>query len=528
MSLPFCNIYQEDTCLQKTPHKYRSRLSTIFGRRLLVILMILFQLIFLAVLLFRSYQLYWLAGLFTVLSVATAFHLLTRHDKAPFKLSLVFLILLFPVFGGAFYWAFHFQAGSSGYRKSMDRLITTFKEGYDPSDEVLLTAEAQLPKDRKLLHYLQNTAAFPVYKNTQIRYFPSGREMLSVMLKDLERAERYIFLEYFIIEEGVMWDSILEILERKARDGVDVRVIYDDIGSIMTLPAGYDKTLRARGIKCHVFNPFHPFLTSIQNNRNHRKITVIDGKVGYTGGINLADEYIDEKIRFGKWKDNSIRLCGEGAAGLAVMFLQMWGVLERYAEDYKSYLPSPAFAAVSDGWIQPYADSPMDEENVGEQVYLHAIERTQHYLYITTPYLMVGDELMAALKYCAKSGVDVRIITPGKPDKPMVHFTTRSYYRELLAAGIKVYEFAEGFMHAKTFISDGDLAIVGTVNMDFRSLYLHFECGTCLYRSSSIAAIEEDFHASLAQCRQITDADCKPNFFVKLLQDICRIFAPLM
>ena len=210
------------------------------------------------------------------------------------------------------------------------------------------------------------------------------------------------------------------------------------------------------------------------------------------------------------------------------MFLQMWEALDRREEAIAPFLPTDDCEMKSDGWIQPYSDSPMKRENVGEHVYLHAIERTQRYLYITTPYLMVGDELMTALKNCAKSGIDVRIVTPGKPDKPMVHFTTRSCYRELLQSGIKVYEFAGGFIHAKTFISDGDLAIVGTVNMDFRSLYLHFECGTCLYQTESVKRIEEDFHATLSQCRRIDEKDCKTNFFVKLLQDVCRIFAPLM
>ncbi len=513
---------------QKPKHRYRSRLSTIFGRRLLIILLILTQIVFLLIMLYRSYTLYWMAGLFTALSILTAFHLLTRPDKMPFKLSLVFLILLFPVFGGAFYWVFHFQTGSSGYRRYMDALIDRSKADFKLSPARLEEAKAAHPKDQKLMHYLQSTAAFPVSVSTETRYFPSGREMLTVLLSDLEKAERYIFLEYFIVEEGVMWDSMLEILERKAAAGVDVRVIYDDIGSIMTLPAGYPAMLEKKGIKCRVFNPFHPFLTSIQNNRDHRKIAVIDGLVSYTGGINLADEYIDEKIRFGRWKDNSIRLSGDAAASFTVMFLQMWGLLTRTEEDHSRYLPASYPQSETHECVQPYTDSPMDKENVGEQVYLHAIERTQRYLYITTPYLMVGDELMAALKYAAKSGVDVRIITPGKPDKPMVHFTTRSYYRELLKAGIKVYEFADGFMHAKTFISDGDLAIVGTVNLDFRSLYLHFECGTCLYETESVAKIEEDFHASLAECRRITEDDCKTSLFVKLLQDICRIFAPLM
>ncbi len=509
-------------------NKRRNRISKIFGRRLLVILLILFQLVFLALMLYSSSQLYWLAGLLTALSIATAFHLLTRHDKTSFKLSLVFLILLFPVFGGAFYWVFHFQTASYGYRRVMGNMIQKSREGYDRSEIKLERASRELSKDQKLARYLQNTAAFPIYNNTQTRYFPSGREMLGVLLEDLERAEHYIFLEYFIIAEGVMWDSILEILRKKAAVGVDVRVIYDDIGSIMTLPAGYAEVLEKDGIKCRVFNRFHPLLTSIQNNRDHRKIAVIDGKIAYTGGINLADEYIDEEIRFGQWKDNSVRLCGEAAASFTVMFLQMWGLLNKQEEHYSDYFPSAHFSAVSNGWVQPYTDSPMDRENVGEHVYLHAIERTQKYLYITTPYLMVGDELMTALKNCAKSGVDIRVVTPGKPDKPMVHFTTRSCYRELLQAGIKVYEFADGFIHAKTFISDGDLAIVGTVNMDFRSLYLHFECGTCLYQTDSVARIEEDFHATLSQCRRITEKDCKTNFFVKLLQDICRIFAPLM
>ncbi|MBQ9773778.1 MAG: cardiolipin synthase [Clostridia bacterium] len=513
---------------QKHIYKHRKRLFQFFGRRLLVILLVLFQLVFLAAMLFRAYYMYWLAAALTVLSGITAFHLLRQHDKSAFKISLIFLILFFPVFGGAFYLVFHFQTGSSGFRRRLDKLILKSREGYTPNEKVLARATAECPKDQKLLSYLQNTVAFPAYADTQTQYFPSGKEMLQVMLRDLERAERYVFLEYFIIEEGVMWDSMLEILKRKVAEGVEVRVIYDDIGSIRTLPAGYAKKLSRIGVQCRAFNPFHPFLTTIQNNRDHRKIAVIDGKIAYTGGINLADEYIDEKIRFGKWKDNSIRLCGEGAISFTTMFLQMWSLLTKTEEDVSRYLPSPAFSAVSDGWIQPYTDSPMDKENVGEHVYLHAIERTQKYLYITTPYLMVGDELMTALKYCAKAGVDVRIITPGKPDKPLVHFTTRSYYRELINAGIKVYEFAEGFMHAKTFISDGDLAIVGTVNMDYRSLYLHFECGTCLYNTSSIAPIEKDFHDSLAQCRRITEKDCKTNFFVKLLQDICRIFAPLM
>ena len=508
--------------------KYRSRLRKIFGRRLLIALMILFQLVFLGVMLFHSYQLYWVAALLTTLSVATALHLMMRPDKSAFKLSLVFLILLFPIFGGVFYWVFHFQTATVGFRKRLERLAQKQRSEFSPSGDALTRASEECTRDGKLLRYLQNVPVFPVYQNTQTRYFPSGRQMLPALLDDLRAAKRYIFMEYFIIEEGVMWDSILEVLKEKAAQGVDVRVLYDDFGSILTLPPRYDKQLCAMGIKSIAFNRFHPFLTSLQNNRDHRKITVVDGRVAYTGGVNLADEYIDEKIRFGKWKDNAIRVCGEAAESFTVMFLQMWNILSKTEEAVEAYLPTPQFSAVSDGWVQPYSDSPMDRENVGEQVYLHAFERTQKYLYITTPYLMVGDELMAALKACARSGVDVRIITPCKPDKPMVHFTTRSYYRELIEAGVRIYEFTEGFIHAKTVISDGDFAVVGTVNLDFRSLYLHFECGACMYGASTVQKIEEDFAQTLANCREIGESDCKTNLFVELLQEICRVFAPLM
>lgn len=507
--------------------RYRQRLFQFFGRRFLVVLLILAQFALLGLMVWRAYHLYWLAAILSVLSVITAFHLLTRHDIAEFNLSLVFLILLFPVFGGLFYLVFHLQIGSSSYRRRLDKQIHQSRNDYLTSDETLSCACATCQKDTKLLHYLQTTAAFPVHTNTTSRYFPSGHEMLTSLLADLEAAEHYIFLEYFIIADGVMWDSILNILKEKAASGVDVRVIYDDIGSIRTLPAGYAKKLRKMGIHCCVFNPFHPFLSSLQNNRDHRKIAVIDGKIAYTGGINLADEYIGAKIRFGTWKDNAVRLCGVAASSFTVMFLQMWSLLSGKEESPHTYLPT-YHSSAADGWLQPYHDSPMDKEYVGEHIYLHAIERTQRYLYITTPYLMIGDELMTALKYAAKGGIDVRIITPGKPDKRTVHFTTRSYYRELLAAGVRIYELTDGFMHAKTFISDGEFATVGTVNLDFRSLYLHFECGTVLYGTSSIATMEEDFHRTLEKCRRITPEDCKTNPLVRLCQDICRIFAPLM
>lgn len=502
----------------------------LFNRRLIIVILILAQLGFIALLLVRSLRLKWLESLLTLFSVITALHLLMRPDKSAFKLSLIFLILLFPVFGGALYWIFHSQTTSVGFRSGLAKIEKNAAHAFRQDEEAFSDAMQKLPAARKQLHYLKNNTPFPICRNTATTYFPCGEKMLEAMLTDLKNAKHYIFLEYFIIADGVMWESILEVLSERVRAGVDVRIIYDDLGCFPTLPPDYAKKLCASGIKCQKFNPFHPFLTSIQNNRDHRKIAVVDGRVAYTGGINLADEYIGQKIKYGKWKDNAVRLAGDGAWSFTVIFLQTWSFLTRKGENYESYLPAPDEPAVqnADGWVQPYSDSPMDKENVAEHVYLRIIEQAQSYLYITTPYLMVDDGMISALKASAKCGVDVRIITPHRPDKKAVHFTTRSYYRSLIKAGVKIYEYTNGFIHAKTFLADDTVATVGTVNLDFRSLYLHFECGTCLYRTSSIEDIKKDFLETLGVCTEITEKDCKVNILVRFFQSICRIFAPLM
>ncbi|MBQ8431677.1 MAG: cardiolipin synthase [Clostridia bacterium] len=498
------------------------------SRRMFILLLILAQIAFLIAMLMRSFRLHWLVVLLNVISILTALHLLTRPDQKPFKNSLIFLILLFPLFGGAFYWIFHFQTTSVGFRKTLKQIEEKAKGAYAASPERLRDARGKLRDHQKIITYLQNTAGFPIYRNTEACYFSSGKEMLTPLLEDLKSAKHYIFFEFFIMERGRMWDAILEILEQKAREGVDVRVVYDDLGCFLTLPPNYAKSLEKRGIQCRVFNRFQPFLTSLQNNRDHRKIAVIDGRIAYTGGVNLADEYIGEKIRFGLWKDSAIRLQGEGAWSFTVMFLQIWGLLSKKEEAYADYAPLPSLYTKGGGWVQPYSDSPIDGETVGEYVYMQMIEHAKEYLYITTPYFMVDDSMLSALKRAAASGVDVRIVTPGIPDKKPVHFTTRSYYKDLLKAGVRVYEFEKGFLHAKLFLSDDTMATVGTVNLDFRSLYLHFECGVCLYLTPAIEEIKKDFFSTLEQCREITPEDCKAGPLKRLWQSIARLFAPLM
>lgn len=466
----------------------------------------------------------------TGISLFAALHAMARKDKGAYKLSMVFLILLVPLFGGVFYWLFNAQMSSKGLQKKLDAIEKSSKYAFLLLAHSYEKACKTASEHQTELRYLQKFNGFPVYQHSQTHYCATGEESFACMLRELEKAERYIFLEYFIVAKGVMWDAILEILKRKAKVGVDVRLIYDDLGCFLLLPKDYQDTLRAFGIQAQVFNPFRPFLTTVQNNRDHRKILSIDGKVAFTGGLNLADEYINKKLRFGHWKDGSIMIEGYAAWSFTVMFLEMWALLSKTEERYEDYLPwqEEGCWLSHDGLVQPYSDSPMDRENVSEHVCLRLIEKAQDYLYITTPYLVPEDGIVSALILAAKSGVDVRIITPHIPDKRLVHFVSRSYYRELISAGVRIYEYQKGFIHAKNCVSDDKVATVGTVNLDFRSFYLHFECGTWLYGSRAVLQVRDDFLGILGDCKQITEDACHANMMVGLCQDALRIFAPLI
>ncbi len=510
--------------------KPKYQFKTLMLHRLFIALLLLGQILFL-ILTIRYYaQLIWVARFFRLIGLVTALHLLTSDQPAAFKTSLVFLFLLFPLFGGVFYWIFHYQTTTVGFRRALDRVTkeTSSAHALIPSPDENFASIA--PESVKLIHYLNKVPGFPIRARTETAYFATGDKFMQSLLEEMKGANRYIFLEFFIIGEGIFWNSVLEILKEKVREGVDVRIIYDDLGSFVTLPPHYEKKLRSMGIKCERFNRFRPFLTSIQNNRDHRKIVSVDGRVAFTGGMNLADEYINQRIRFGHWKDAAIKLTGDGAWSFTVMFLQMWSFLTGKQEVCENYLPEEIHTPSNrpTGWVQPYTDSPMDRENVGEQVYLQMISNARNYLYVTTPYLAIDSNLLSALKLSAKSGVDVRIVTPYVPDKRLVHFTTRSYYPELLHHGVKIYEYEKGFIHSKNMVADDRMATVGTVNLDFRSLYLHFECGVCLYQTDSIPTIKEDFLNTLSDCREITMKDCKSNIFLRFCRAVCRLFAPMM
>lgn len=466
-----------------------------------------------------------------IISIAVVFWIINSNSNPAYKIAWIIPILIFPIFGGLFYIFFGGNRLSKRLRKRMKYIEDKTTEALSPQPLVLeemgIYNEDALNQSR----YIQNYAYYPPYTNTYTEYLPIGEIKFERLKEELKKAEHFIFLEYFIIEKGVMWDSILEILVEKAKAGVDVRVIYDDVGCLLKLPYRYDKKLEKMGIKCCVFNPLIPLLYPRLNNRDHRKIAVIDGHTGFTGGINLADEYINEIQRFGHWKDTAIMIKGEAVWNLTVMFLSIWDYLRGIDEDFNKFRPqiSSEDMPIGDGYVQPFADSPLDDEPVGEIVYLNLINKAKRYVYITTPYLIIGNEMITALSSAAKAGVDVRIITPHIGDRWFVHEVTKSYYKNLVENGVRIYEYTPGFMHSKTFVVDDEYGIIGTINMDYRSLYLHFECGIWMYNNSSIFDLKEDFLTTLEVCHEITIKDFeKVKWYNKLLSLLLRVFAPLM
>lgn len=353
------------------------------------------------------------------------------------------------------------------------------------------------------------------------------------MIYQLERARDFIFLEYFIVERGHMWNTILDILVRKAREGVEVRFMYDGTCTLSLLPKNYNRRMEALGIKCKIFSPMMPFLATHQNNRDHRKILVIDGHTAFTGGVNLADEYINEKVRFGHWKDTAIMVKGKAVNNFTLMFLQMWNIEEKRKENYGRYMYTGEerydASMRNGGYVVPYGDSPFDGENVGENVYLDILNTANEYVHIMTPYLILDEELLNAITFAAQRGVDVKIILPHIPDKKYAYWLARTHYKELITEGVRLYEYTPGFIHAKVFTSDDEKAVVGTINLDFRSLYLHFECAAYIWKNPVIGDIENDFQMTLEKCQKVTMENCNQyNIIYRIIGRALRLIAPLM
>lgn len=503
-----------------------------FHRAFLIGLAIFVQLAALTIMIywFQQYFVYFY-GFSMFISLVVVILIANGTSKPGYKVAWIIAILLFPIFGGLFYLMFGGSRLSTRERRKMSVITVKTSESLATTNNVLSNLKQENADAALQSSYLQNYAFSPPYDQTYTEYLPSGEAKFAKLVQELRKAEKFIFLEYFIIEEGIMWDTILDILIEKAQAGVDVRLIYDDLGSIFKLPYQYDKKLEELGIKCSVFNPFIPVVSSRFNNRDHRKIVVIDGHTGFTGGINLADEYINAFDKLGHWKDTAIMLKGNGVYSLTVMFLSMWDYLRDIKEDYADYRPDKYLEEKleTDGIVQPFSDNPLDDEPIGETVYLNLITRAKRHIYITTPYLIIDSEMITALCIAAKQGIDVRIITPHIPDKWYVHAVTRGNYSTLLEAGVKIYEYTPGFIHSKTFVVDDEYAVVGTINLDYRSLYLHFECGVWLYKTSSITQMKKDFMDTLLVSQEMRlEQQQEISWYRKIGRALLSLFSPLM
>ncbi len=504
--------------------------TVIYGRTAMILLGFLAQLIMLGVgyILLRNYSFFFYT-FFLILSAIAVVHIFNAPGNPDMKLSWMLPIAIFPVFGAIFYTTIILQPGTTVLYNRLQKLGENTRKYVLPRTDTRDRLRTESPHMGQLAHYLETCDNSPVYDNTQVKYYNLGDCQFIDMAEELKKAEKYIFMEFFIVAGGQMLGTILDILLEKARQGVEVRFMYDGTNVLWNLPTDFPQMLEEEGIRCKMFAPIKPIFSPHYNNRDHRKILVVDGKVAFTGGINLADEYINKKVRFGHWKDVGIMVRGDAVERFTYMFLELWNESEKQPDAYEKYVLPKEASVPSDGYAIPYSVCPLGPERVGERVYLEIINTAHTYVHIMTPYLILDYQMLMALIYAAKRGVEVLIIMPHIPDKKYAFLLAKTYYNQLLEAGVKIYEYEPGFVHAKVFVSDDVKAVVGTVNLDFRSLYHHFECGLVLYRNTEIAVIEKDIQDTLEKCIEMKIEDYrKMKLMDRALGRIMRIVAPLM
>ncbi|MBP3886224.1 MAG: cardiolipin synthase [Cellulosilyticum sp.] len=519
----------------------------VFGRFGIVLISLLIQFaILFSAFRFLSHYVHLLLGGVVIFNVISFLYLLNTEDNPSVKITWLMLFTVIPALGIFLY---IFVKLDIGHRAIKARLVQLQKhtEQFVKDDEVLLE---QIKKENKELYqiasYIRSTGSFPIYNQTKAHYYPIGEGQFEEIIKQLEKAEKFIFLEYFIVDEGYMWGRILSILAQKVKEGVEVRLMYDGTCEFAKLPRSYPKKLRNLGIKCKVFSPIMPMVSTHYNYRDHRKILVIDGKVAFNGGINLADEYINRIKVFGHWKDTGIMLQGPAVDNFTLMFLEMWNIDEKQEDDYRKWINKghrqllnhdlKSIKEVEEirtvdtpGYIIPYGDDPLDGEHVGKLVYMDILNHAKDYVHIMTPYLILDGEMETALIFAAKRGVDVKLILPHIPDKKYAFALAKTHYKALLRGGVEIYEYTPGFVHAKTFVSDNQKAVVGTINLDYRSLYHHFECATYLYDVPAIQDIKQDIQETLKVCQQIKLEDLKQEkLSMVIMGKVLKVLAPLM
>ena len=489
-------------------------LNVIFSRSGVVLILLLLQIGALLAIYLRFGN-YWphFYGAMEVLSIVMAIYLINTDAAAYYKSTWLVFLLIAPVAAVPLYFYLNLDVG---HRTLLSRLRRVSRES------------ASSPADYSLSCYLRRVDGYPTYQNSGVRYYPSGETFFASFLDDLRQAKSFIFMEFFIIQPGEMWDAVVDVLAEKADRGVDVRLIFDGTCEIFRVPLDYAAGLRARNIQTHVFAPIRPFVSTHYNYRDHRKIAVIDGRVAYTGGVNFADEYINRIHPFGQWKDSALRLTGEAVRTFTLLFLQTWQIDQKEL-NFEPYLSTFYPDTEARGYVIPYGDHPLDDELLGEQVYLHILNTATRYVHIMSPYLILDSEMETALKFAAKRGVDVTILMPAIPDKKIPFALAKGHYPALIAAGVKIYSYTPGFLHAKSFVSDDCRAVVGSINLDYRSLCHHFEVAAYLYDCPAVADVERDFQQTLRQCRQITRHDAAhPGAFYWLMGKLMKVFAPLM
>ena len=503
----------------------------VFSRAGIFVILILIQLlVFLGIPYYLKEYATFIYSAMSVMEIVVLVYIINTEGNPAFKMTWMLCVMALPVIGTVFYIYVHLQLETRFVQNRLAALRMETEPYMDQDEKVTEALWASKSANAQLSYYLSHQLGFPTYRNTEVEYFPVGEDKFASMIKELEKAEKFIFMEYFIVADGVMWDSIKAVLKEKAAAGVEVRFVYDDLGSVGCLPKQFRKELSDAGIHVMAFNPFRPALSAVMNNRNHRKITVIDGYIAYTGGFNLADEYINQKKRFGHWKDTGLRIYGEAAYSFTLMCLELWNAFNNTNDNCKKYLPHRYHPEPfpTDGYVLPYCNSPFESETLAQDVYLELLNQAKNYVYIFTPYLAIDDEMQHALCMAAQRGIDVRLVTPGIPDKRMVYSLTRSYYEPLIRAGVRIYEYTPGFIHAKSYLVDDEIGVVGTINMDYRSLYLHMEDAVLLTGCSALQKLKIDCMVTIEKSRRVTLQDCKRRRHSLLWQAILRTISPLL
>ncbi len=471
----------------------------------------------------------WIASGTRIIGVILVLSIIGMRRNASMKLLWIILILSAPIFGITLYFLLGLNGTTQRMRQRMEEVDAELTRFLPDNPELIDEVAETEPFVASMMRYISGYMHYPLYRNTDVRFYPSAKEGVIAQMRAMRQAKDFIFMEYHAIDDKRVYRAMERILLEKVAEGVEVRVLYDDIGSIGFISTDFIRRSEAQGIKCRDFNPVKPFVNLFLDNRDHRKIMVIDGKVGFTGGYNIADAYFNSTHPHGHWKDSGIRVVGDAVRSLTMMFLEMWNATQdTMDEDLERFFPKVRYSSVEDCHVQPYADTPIDGEQVGENVYLNIINSATRYLYIMTPYLIITDEMSTALSLAAKRGVDVRIITPGIPDKKIVYSVTRSYYNGLVCNGVRIFEYAPGFCHSKEFVVDDKVATCGTINLDYRSLYRHFENGCLLYDCQAVHDIKADFEATFPQCVEVTDQYLSVSRPVRLWQSVLRLFAVLL